>query len=97
MSDGLVLLALVLAAYRIWRLVAVDEVFDSVRGRVIGEGFLHTLLSCAWCAGSWVAFAAVGGLWAVRPLPLPALWFGAVAAGVGLVHTVAERLEPGDW
>lgn len=103
MSDGLVMLALALASYRLWRLIAVDGVTAAIRKRVFfpddrsHRKLLYDLVSCAWCLGSWIAFAAVAGVWAVRPLPLPALWFGAVAAGVGLIQAIDEALEPGSW
>lgn len=91
MSDALLLAMCALFAFRVWRFLAVDtfppmkaarEWFD---GKLGTEHWAVELLDCPWCSGSWVAFATVGAVWAVKPLPLPALWFGATAALVGLV------------
>lgn len=82
-----------LAAFRVWRLLAADKLppimwlrdrlentVDRRFGVVWADG-----VTCPWCTGSWVAFAVVAAVWAVRPLPLPALWFAAVAAAVGFL------------
>jgi hypothetical protein len=91
MSDALLLVAMSLFAWRVWRFVA-EDTFAPVRVpresfiRRVGEDHWSVeLLTCPWCAGGWISFATVAAVWAVRPLPLPALWFGAVSALVGLV------------
>lgn len=91
MSDGLLLVVVALFVFRVWRFLGVDT-FAPVRVpretfiRRVGEDHWSVeLLTCPWCSGAWVSFATVAAVWAVRPLPLPALWFGAVSALVGLV------------
>jgi hypothetical protein len=64
----LVLLALI--AYRVWRFIAVDTVFEKVRHKLVrlpktwveGQSLpksyrngLAEFLNCPWCAGLWVA------------------------------------------
>lgn len=98
MTDLVVLIMATLFAYRLWRLWAEDpfppvawvrDRFDAWVLRRFG-GDWQTGVLCAWCSGAWVSFATVGAVWYFRPLPLPALWFGAVAALVGLLAQVDE-------
>jgi hypothetical protein len=42
-------------------------------------------LHCPWCLGTWVAAAAVALTCHWASLPLPVLWWGAVAHAVGLL------------
>ena len=83
MNDPLLFLLLVLVSYRLWRLLGRDSITDRARDRL--PKVIATPLACPWCAGSWCAFAVVGLTWFFHPLPLPGLWFPAVACGVGLV------------
>lgn len=98
MSDGLLFIVVSLAAYRLWRLLALDtlplvraprerlELWMAGRwGDEWSDG-----IACAWCLGFWCACVVVGATWAVRPLPLPALWFAAVSGAVGLAAMVIE-------
>lgn len=82
-----------LAAYRVWRLVAHDDFppamwvrdrFEAATERRVGPDWAGGV-RCPWCSGAWVSFAVVAAVWAVRPLPLPAAWFGAVSTIVGLI------------
>lgn len=82
-----------LAAYRVWRLWAHDAFppVEKPRDRVeqwvarhFGDAWAGGV-ACAGCSGAWVSFAVVGAVWAVRPLPMPALWFGAVSTAVILI------------
>lgn len=87
---------LALGAYRLWRLVAVDEITATVRDRVTGRdthrsnpaGYnmrLDRLIGCAWCAGFWVSLA-VWGCWQWQPhLTLLVAVPFAINAVVGLV------------
>lgn len=98
MSDGLLFAVLSLASYRLWRLLALDTLplVAGPRDRVEiaiasrwGDEWSDGI-KCAWCLGFWSACAVVGATWAVRPLPLPALWFAAVSAAVGIAAMVVE-------
>lgn len=93
MTDAVVFLLTSLAAFRVWRLLAVDKLppimwarerleaaADNRVGTVWADG-----VTCPWCSGAWVSALVVAAVWATRPLTLPALWFAAVSAVVGLV------------
>lgn len=90
-----------LAAYRIWRLLAVDEFPPIETARERFEVWITNRfgaewaagISCPWCSGAWVSIAVVSAVWAVHPLPLPALWYPAVSAGVGIAHGLTVRLS----
>lgn len=93
MSDAVLFVLLVLASYRAWRLLAEDslppaiwfrERIEAAVGRRFG-GMWAGGVACPWCSGFWISCVAVGAVWAYRPLPLPALWFGAVSTAVGLL------------
>lgn len=76
-------LVLGLAAYRIWRLVALDSITQRLRESTIDEGpeWVGQLLYCPWCLGSWVAFAATWLADVVIGVPAPV----AVALGAAVV------------
>jgi hypothetical protein len=73
---------LVLAAYRVWRLLAEDTILDRPRGWLYGAagwdpesgdepppGFrakLALFVSCPWCSGAWIC-AAVWAFWSWQP------------------------------
>lgn len=93
MSMFVLLLLMVLCAYRIWRLLAEDafppaiwfrEWSDAAVARRFG-GTWAAGIRCPWCSGFWISAAVVAAVWAYRPLPLPGLWFGAVSTAVGLL------------
>lgn len=98
MSDALLFVLTTLAAYRVWRLWAEDAFPPTIWLRERLENAVESRfgglwaagVACPWCSGFWVSCAAVAAVWAVRPLPLPALWFGAVSTAVGLI---AQRDE----
>lgn len=52
-----------LVAYRLWRLVAKDDITEPIRQRVFWPSndrpTLELMVSCPWCLGSWVAFGTV--------------------------------------
>jgi len=80
-----------LAAYRLWRLLAVDELPPLMwaRFKLIGVierrhgAYWAAGVKCPWCSGSWVAVGTVAVVWHYLSLPLPALWFAAVSVVVG--------------
>lgn len=98
MSDGLLFVVVALAAYRLWRFLALDDLPPVVWVRDGVEDFVErhfgpewsSGVSCPWCSGWWASCIAVGAVWAYRPLPLPALWFAAVSAAVGIAAMTVE-------
>lgn len=99
MSDVLLFAALALSSYRVWRLIGKDDITEPIRARIFSEThgavrrYLHDLITCAWCAGTWVSLAAVYAThrWLVRLSPHWLLWAVAVAAVVGLIDTWETR------
>lgn len=98
MSDVMVFVLTVLAAYRLWRLWAEDafppvewarDRFERAVDRRFGPAWAAGT-ACPWCSGFWITSAVVAVVWALQPLPLPALWFGAASTLVGLL---AQRDE----
>ncbi len=99
--SGLELLVLVLAAYRITRLVGWDDFPLAARARAwaTGEGsdgtferpVLEHFLTCPFCIGFWISLA-VYGAWLSAPTPtLYAMTPFAISASVGLI---AKNLDP---
>jgi len=45
-----------LVGFRLWRIVAVDSILDTVRERVLVRApeWLSELVYCAWCLGWWI-------------------------------------------
>ncbi len=62
-----VVLILILAAYRITMLIIEDEILDVPRNaifkRIKRGGYLDTLLTCYRCLGFWVSILVVGLYW----------------------------------
>lgn len=86
MTDALLFALTSLAAYRLARLVTRDEILEQPRAWLERRlGRFANGLACAWCAGSWCAFATVAIVDAIHGLALPVLWAGAVATVVGLL------------
>lgn len=84
---------LVLAAYRITRLIAVDDLTAPLRDRV--HGWLGELVTCPFCVGVWVSAAVV--LFAANTVvPLHWEWVvlvtAAVAGGQSLCSAADARL-----
>jgi hypothetical protein len=97
-GEEILLVTLTLAAYRAWRFAARDtlpglaDARDRLRDRIAERAGPRWAagVDCPWCSGTWVAWIAVAAVWAIRPLPLPGLWFAAVAAGVGLLDELTD-------
>lgn len=87
------LVAMVLAAARVTRLVTWDSVFDGPRGWLSGRHrWLEGLLGCSWCAGFWVSTVMVG-LWM---LFAGEWWWVLGVYGLAVSYVVgllAERVE----
>lgn len=88
------LIVVALAAYRIWRLVGVDTVFRRPREWVTGkwgqDSWATELVTCPWCAGSWITFAVTAVAAQVVTVRIPVLFALAAATVVGLVARVDE-------
>jgi hypothetical protein len=94
-----VTLLMMLAAYRVTRLLVADQ-FPPVevqRERIAqryGEEHWITYLSrCPWCAGVYVSAVTVGVTDLATSVPLPLLAIPAVAAVVGLLSAVDVALD----
>lgn len=89
------------ACYRVTRLVVEDTIWEDTRDRLItrlqrkerGFGFkVSVLLGCPFCVSVWVASAAWVLLWIFTDsLPLPWLWWPAIAGSTALVYEVLVR------
>jgi hypothetical protein len=86
------MILLTLAAYRTWRLAAVDEIGDRPRGWLLDRApWLEHWLRCPWCAGFWFTAAWWAG-WLIWPHA--ALVAAVPFAASLLVGLVARNLDP---
>lgn len=91
MDQVFLFVILVLASYRLTRLITTDEwppsrwFRDKVVARYGPQSTPAYLVTCPWCMGAWVAALVVlaTSLW--RPVPLPVLWWAAISSLVGLM------------
>ena len=88
---------LVLTAWRVTHLIVADD-FPPIRWtrrRVVAAGpeWLGDLVTCVYCAGVWVAGAAVLAADLVASVPAPWLVFGALAAAIPILEAIVDRLE----
>lgn len=99
---------LALASYRVWRLLAEDDILDAPRRRLLNLGdwrregdpvppdyrqWWGSLLACAWCAGFWISL----GWWAAwLAWPTVTLALSAPFAISALVGFARVRLDPSD-
>lgn len=77
-----------LASYRVWRLVAIDTFppVKAVRVRVVRWPWATELVTCPWCAGTWITAAVTWATWAwTNGFAAPVLVGAAAATVVGLV------------
>ncbi|MES2179862.1 MAG: DUF1360 domain-containing protein [Gemmatimonadota bacterium] len=85
-------LLLVLAAYRTWRLLALDTITDPIRHRFVrAESKTEEFLQCPYCFGFWVTLA-----WWLAWVAWPH-WSLVVATPFALSAVVAligARLDP---
>lgn len=86
------LVLLALAAYRSWRLLAVDEVLDEPRATLLDRApWLQKWIYCPWCCGFWVSLAWWG---AWEAWPRGTLVAAAPMAASLLVGLIAKNLDP---
>lgn len=91
--GGVEIAVLSLAAYRVYRLLAIDDLPPMTRARewVIqrwkgaGDEHWHTGITCRWCLGSVVGAALVAGYAQVVSVRLPGIYALAVCTLIGLV------------
>lgn len=99
---------LVLAAFRIWKLVADDRILDRPRDWLLsrvdtkrGRTKWGDFLVCPWCAGFWIS-GLVYAAWMLTLGDLPdgdAEWFAqlgiwfALSAGVGVLGEAYYAVE----
>jgi hypothetical protein len=94
------------ASYRIWALIALDEITRPARKRLFNEvrnekelfKWLKLWLMCPWCAGSWITFVLT---WLVDVfvsggIPSPVLVAIAAASGTALLGGNDDRLMASD-
>lgn len=87
-------LLIALASWRLWRLAAVDTIFN--RFRPIEKSWFTDLLYCPWCLGFWITVVVTGLVWWLlepgwHPLTA-ALVALAGSALVGLINAVEDML-----
>ncbi len=89
--DWYALILLGLASFRLWRVLAEDDVLERPRLWVLVKApWLETWLTCPWCSGAWIA---VGWwlAWVCSPhwsLVISAPF--AVSAILGLIATALD-------
>ena len=73
------------ASYRLWRLLAEDLVIEHWRDWMLvrSPAWVDAMISCAWCLGSWVAFAVTWLTDATIGIEAPVLVALAAAVVVG--------------
>lgn len=89
MTESLVLAVLLaLAAWRLWRLVALDFITEGLRERLVPEGTTRfTFVNCPWCLGTWLTAGLWALAWSQVPVAVPGLVLGAAAGLTGALGT----------
>lgn len=89
--DGLRLLILILASFRLTHLIVFDSIMEPVRSRLENLPFIGPLISCYWCCGIWVS-AALLLFSMVWPGPsFPVMLILAIAGGQALLESLVQR------
>lgn len=91
-----------LASYRIWALIALDEItrplrrrlFTAVRSEKELFKWFKLWLMCPWCAGSWItaAVTVLADVFVTNGVPSPVLVGVAAATGTALLGGNDDRL-----
>lgn len=85
---------LVLAAFRVTRLIGWDDITEPWRQRLVKKhpkGWRPKLITCPWCIGWWVGLAWWAAWLIENKWTLVAATPWAISAGVGLI---AKNLDP---
>lgn len=96
MPAWLLVIALVLATFRVTRLIVKDD-FPPVRVprewvTSHAPTWVGELIGCHWCASGWVAMALVAGTDLATSVPVPVLlWLAAWAGGAWIAHYEREN------
>ena len=90
------------ASYRVWALIALDEITRKIRLGVFDETkrfstfrkWLKLWWMCPWCSGAWITFAvtAATDILVRTGVPAPVLVALAAAAGTALLGGNDDRL-----
>jgi hypothetical protein len=81
---------LMLAAYRLWRLLAFDVILNKIRDRIVPDKS-RDFLECPYCAGAWIVIC-----WWLAWIAWPH-WTSIVAVPFALsavVGVFAAKLDP---
>ncbi len=83
-------IVLALAVWRLWRLVAVDDLplLDPLHRR-LGQDYptVHKWLTCPFCSGAWFSALALACWWANATWTMYGAAIPALSAAVGLIAT----------
>lgn len=97
--DWYELVLLSLAVFRVYRLLAEDTILDRPRAWLLGLGLWHEgqpiprsyratlgeFITCGWCLGLWISFAAWGCWWLAEDVTVAISVPLAISAIVGLI------------
>jgi len=81
-------LLIALAAYRAWRLLALDAIAAPLRLRL--RGCAAELVSCPWCLGTWLTAGFWALAWWQLSFAAPGLVLGAAAALTGVLGALDQ-------
>ena len=87
---------LALAAYRVWRIIAVDQITEPIRIRTIFRSgpvwsWLEDLVTCPWCLGWWLS--GVAAVVYVAALGLSGWWVWLLWPAVSCVVGFLGKLD----
>jgi hypothetical protein len=96
-SGGLLFVLLGLTAYRLTRLIVVDEWPPVARPREAWSArhpgaWTTYLWNCPFCLSVWTSALIVGLTTIWVDLPAPVLWWGGTAGAVSVAYEVLSRL-----
>lgn len=89
--NGMDLLILVLASYRLTHLLVFDKIAEPIRNRIPGHGYLAYLVRCYWCAGVWISAILVALVALAPPVGRWTVLIFAVAGGQAALETVLHQ------
>ena len=110
MNDALLFGLMSLAGYRVTRLIVMDtfppiaavrrvlagDPDENVRRARWSPEWLAELVTCPWCMSVWVAGGLTLIIDIVHGLPLPLLWWPAVAAAAVWISHLEDYFDRGE-